>query len=103
MIARHEVAPNGLEPQEAELLEGARKSLAPLEVTLCEGRRPAGRSRRAVILQRADPVVEVAAELIARDAIWLYPALLALDTGTEPPYDLRGRWLTALGVDWRLF
>jgi hypothetical protein len=35
----------------------------------------------------------VGADLISVDAAWLYPLLLALDTGRDPPEDLRRRWL----------
>ncbi len=99
LIARREVSPDKLEPLEAGLLAAVRTAMAPLAVTLCEGRLRVGRRPDSVILHRADPIVGIAANLLANDPAWLYPALVALDTGTEPPHDLRRRWFAAFGVD----
>lgn len=99
LIARREVSPDKLQPLETGFLAAIRTAMAPLSVTLCEGRGRVGRRPDSVILHRADPIVETAANLLADEPAWLYPTLVALDTGTELPHDLRRRWLAAIGVD----
>jgi hypothetical protein len=51
-----------------------------------------------MVVPRSHPAMKAAAELVSADGAWLYPFLLALDTGQDPPDDLRCRWLEANGV-----
>ena len=84
-----------LHPQESEVLEAIRSAISPIGVSLCEGQGSAGWTMRGVVVPRSHPAIVAAADLISADAAWLYPLLLALDTGWDPPEDLRRRWLEA--------
>jgi hypothetical protein len=80
------------------LLAAVRTAVSPLSVNICEGRGAAGRTAQGLIVPRSNPTVTAAARLVAADPCWLYPLLLALDTGEELSEDLRERWLEATGA-----
>jgi hypothetical protein len=52
-----------------------------------------------VVVPRSGSVMTAGADLVASEPVWLYPLLLALDTGTELPDDLRESWLEASKPD----
>lgn len=93
MFARREIPPHELQPLESELLEAVRSAMAPTKVGLCEGSGFSGRIAGGVVVPRAHPALAAGAEIVSDDPAWLYPLLLALDTGQDPPEDLRSRWL----------
>ena len=95
VFARQEVPPDDLQPRESDLLEAVRSAMSPLSVSLCEGRGSAGWTAKGVVVPRCNPAMKAGADLVLADDTWLYPLLLALDMGQDPPEDLRSRWLEA--------
>jgi len=94
-LLHREVPPSHRHPQESEVLEAIRSAISPIGVSLCEGQGSTGWTMRGMVVPRSHPAIVAAADLISADAAWLYPLLLALDTGWDPPEDLRRRWLEA--------
>ena len=88
-----EVPPGDQRPHESEVLEAIRSAVSPIGVSLCEGRGSTGWNARGVVVPRSHPAIVAGTDLISVDAAWLYPLLIALDTGLDPPGDLRSRWL----------
>lgn len=84
-----------LRSQEILTLEAMRTALSPLAVDLCRGRGLVGSTGRRLVVPRSGPAMAAGADLVAAETAWLYPLLLALDIGNEPPEDLRARWLEA--------
>ena len=80
------------------MLAAVRTAMSPVEVSLCEGQGAAGRTARGVIVPRSNPAMMAGADLVAADAAWLYPLLLALDTGEELSDDVRKEWLQTAGI-----
>jgi hypothetical protein len=97
MYPRREVPPDDLRPAEAEVLDALRSALTPKGLRICEGRGGLGSARGEVIVPRSHAALKVGTDLVSADAAWLYPLLLALDTGQEPPRELRRRWLRTIG------
>jgi hypothetical protein len=97
--ARPAVPADDLRPEEKVVLTALGAALSPLEVTICKGRGGVGRTARRVVVPRFHPALQFAAELVPADDAWLYPLLLALDTGLPPPQDLRCRWLQAAEIE----
>ena len=95
LFLRGEVSPGDQSPRESDVLEAVRWAMSPVEMSLCEGQGSTGWTSRGVVVPRSHPAIAVGAHLIAVDAAWLYPLLLALETGRDPPEDLRRRWLEA--------
>ena len=91
-----EVPPRDQRPHESEFLEAVRSAMSPIGVSLCEGQGSTGWNARGVVVPRSHPAVVVGADLVSVDAVWLYPLLIALDMGLDPPEDLRSRWLGSL-------
>ena len=98
LFARRPLPVNDLRPREAELLAALHSAVSPLAVEICEGRGAVGRTARGVVVPRLNPAMTAGAALAAADAFWLYPLLLALDTGEELSEDLRRRWLESTGA-----
>jgi len=84
-------------PYESDVLEAIRSAMSPVGVSLCEGQGSTGWTASGVVVPRSHPAIKAGADLVSVDAAWLYPLLLALDTGQDPLEDLRSRWLEALG------
>jgi hypothetical protein len=101
VFARREVPPGELQPHETRLLEGIRSAMSPVGVSLCEGRGATAWTVGGVVVPRSHPAIKAGADLVSADGTWLYPLLLALDTGRDPPEDVRRRWLetTCAGAD----
>jgi hypothetical protein len=99
LLTGREVPPAELQPQEITTLTAMRAAMSPIGVYLCEGRGSPGRTARSVVVPRSGSVMTAGADLVASEPVWLYPLLLALDTGTEPPNDLRESWLGASKPD----
>lgn len=97
LIAGRAVPLDELRPEEIAALTAMRSAMSPFGVQLCEGRGSAGRTSRGVVVPRTNPVMTAGADLVAAKPEWLYPLLLALDAGSEPPNELRERWLRASG------
>ena len=97
LFLRDVVSPSDQCPHESDVLEAVRSAMSPIEISLCEGQGSTGWTARGVVVPRSQPAIAVGADLISIDATWLYPLLLALDTGRDPPEDLRRRWLEASG------
>lgn len=95
LLARREVPPDELRPQEVAVLTAIRTAISPLGVRLCEGRGSAGRTARGVIVPRSGTVMAAGADLVASEQSWLYPFLLALEIGADPPDELRDSWMAA--------
>jgi len=95
VLLHPEVPPSHRHPQESEVLAAIRSAISPIGVSLCEGQGSTGWTMSGVVVPRSHPAIVAAADLISADAAWLYPLLLALDTGWDPPEDLRRRWLEA--------
>jgi hypothetical protein len=93
--AGSEVPLDELHPREAAVFTGVRAAMSPVDVQLCEGGGPAGRTLRGVVVPRSGSAMTAGAELVNEDPVWLYPLLLALDTGGEPSIELRESWLAA--------
>ncbi len=93
VFAHRKTPPNDLRPHESDILEALRSAMSPESVSLCEGRGPAGWIAGGVVVPRSHPALKAGGDLFSVDAGWLYPLLLALDTGQEPPEVLRRRWL----------
>ena len=98
VFARREVPPGDLRPHETGLLEAIRAAMSPVGVSICEGRGAIGWTRGGVVVPRFHPAIKAGTGLVSADAAWLYPLLIALDTGQDPPEDLRGRWLETFGT-----
>jgi hypothetical protein len=62
---------------------------------LCEGEGAIGWKAGGLVVPRLHPAIKAGADLVSVDSAWLYPLLLALDTGRAPPEDLRRNWLEA--------
>jgi hypothetical protein len=90
-----EVPPSDRRPYESEVLEAVRSAMSPMRVSLCEGQGSAGWTAMGVVVPRTHPAIVAGSDLISVDAAWLYPLVLALDMGRDPPEDLRRRWLEA--------
>jgi hypothetical protein len=93
------VADRDLIESERRLLAMIRSALAPESVALGAG---GGRPRRAAsgwIIPRRHPVLAVGARVIADQPAWLYPLVLALDLGEQPPAELRESWLRFTEAD----
>jgi len=97
VFARREVPPSDLRPPETDLFEAIRSALSPVGVSLCEGHGAIGWTAGGVVVPRSHPAIKAGTDLVSADAAWLYPLLLALDTGQDPPEDLRSRWLETTG------
>jgi hypothetical protein len=94
-FARREVPREELRPPEIDVLEAIRLAMAPMGVSLREGRGPTGWAAGGVVVPRSHPAMKAGVDLVLGDSTWLYPLFLALDTGQEAPEELRGRWLEA--------
>jgi hypothetical protein len=92
---RKEVPPAERRRFESDVLESVRSALSPVEVSLREGRGSTGTTAKGVVVPRAHAAIVGGAKLISDDPAWLYPVLLALDSGHDPPEDLRRCWLEA--------
>ena len=92
-LMHREVPPRDQRPHESEVLEAIRTAVAPIEVSLCEGQGSTGWNARGVVVRRLHPAIVACADLISLDDVWLYPLLIALDMGLDPPAELRSRWL----------
>jgi hypothetical protein len=99
LFTGREVPLGELQPQEISTLTAMRTVMSPSGVHLCEGRGSPGRTARGVVVPRSGSVMTAGADLVASEPVWLYPLLLALDTGTELPDDLRESWLEASKPD----
>jgi hypothetical protein len=97
LLARREVPPSDLRPHETDLLENIRSAMSPVAVSLCEGHGAIGWTAGGVVVPRSHPAIKAGGDLVSVDSAWLYPLLLALDTGRAPPEDLRRNWLEASG------
>jgi hypothetical protein len=84
-----------LRSQEILALEAMRTALYPLTVDLCRGRGLAGSTGRRLVVPRSGPAIVAGADLVAVEPAWLYPLLLALDIGGDPPERVRAQWLEA--------
>ena len=93
LLAGREVSPGELQTQEKAVLRAARSAMSPIEVQLREGRGKAGKSQGRVVVPRSSPAMRTGAGLVAEDPVWIYPLLLALDTGWEAPQHIRQSWL----------
>jgi hypothetical protein len=89
---------NELRPREISTLEAMRTAMSPVDVRFCVGGGSAGRTARGVVVPRENPMIAGGFDLVASDAAWLYPLMLALDAGIEPEEDLRHRWLRVVGT-----
>jgi len=97
VFARREVPPSDQHPHESDVLAATRSAMSPIGVSLCEGQGSTGWTASGVVVPRSHPALKAGADLVSVDAAWLYPLLLALDTGQDPPEDLRDRWMEAPG------
>ncbi len=97
VFAHREVPLSDQLPHESDVLEAIRSAMSPVGVSLCEGQGSTGWTASGVVVPRSHPAIKAGADLVSVDAAWLYPLLLALDTGRDPLEDLRSRWLEALG------
>ena len=88
-----EVPPRDQRPHESIFLEAIRSAMSPIGVSLCEGQGSTGWNARGGVVPRSHPAIVAGADLISLDDAWLYPLLIALDMGLDPPGDLRSRWL----------
>jgi len=95
VLARRETSPDDLRPLESDLIEAIRSAMSPVGVRLCEGQGSTGWTAGGVVVARSHPAFKAGADLVSVDAAWLYPLLLALDTGQDPSEDLRIRWSDA--------
>jgi len=95
LVLCRKVPPSDQRLHESDVLEAVRSAMSPIEISLCEGQGSTGWTAKGVVVPRSQPAIAVGADLISGDATWLYPLLLALDTGRDPPEDLRRRWLEA--------
>jgi hypothetical protein len=95
LVAGRAVPLDELRPRQGAVLTAMRSAMSPVGVRLCEGRGAAGRTRRGLVVPRSGPVMTAGTRLVATDPNWLYPLLLALDTGSEAPSELRESWLAA--------
>jgi hypothetical protein len=86
-----------LRAQEVFALDALQSTLAPTDVRLCEGRGSAAATSSRVVIPRASRSTVAGIDLFGSDPVWLYPLLLALDTGFEPPEKLRRSWLQKAG------
>jgi hypothetical protein len=93
LLAGREVASGELRPREKAAMHAARAAMSPIRVGLHEGRGKAGRVKNGVVVPRSSSAMISGAELIEDEPAWVYPLLLALDIGCEPPEELRRRWL----------
>ena len=68
------------------------------EVRMCRGSGPVGRRRggRVLLLPRDNVDVRRCVHVAAAGEVWVFPMLLALDTGREPPAEVYTRWLRAV-------
>jgi hypothetical protein len=98
VFSRREIPPGDLRPNESRLLDAMRSAMSPVGVNLCEGRGSIGWTAGGVVVPRSHPAIMAGADLVSADAAWLYPLLLALDTGQDPPEGLRNRWLETSGA-----
>ena len=96
LILHREVPPGDQRPHESEVLEAIRSAMFPNGVRLCEGRGSTGWNAGGVVVPRSHPAIVAGAYLISVDSAWLYPLLIALDMGLDPPEDPRSRWLESL-------
>jgi len=97
-FARRPLAANDLRSREAEVLASIHEAMTPLTVEICEGHGAVGRTAQGLVVPRSNPAMTAGAGLVAADAAWLYPLLLALDTGEVLSEDLRRAWLRAAEV-----
>jgi hypothetical protein len=97
LLAGRAVPADELSPRERVVQAAMRAATSPVGVRLCEGRGLAGRTTRSLVVPRSSQAMVAGADLVASESIWLYPLLLALDTGFEPASELRTSWLTASG------
>ena len=98
LYPRRGVRETDLHAHEARFLASIRESLAPGGVEFCEGEGAVVRTASALVVPRSNPAVEAARQLVADQPAWIYPALLALDTGEEVPDETRRAWMRAFGV-----
>jgi hypothetical protein len=92
-LAGRELSADEMRPREVTALEALRTAMSPVGVHLCEGRGAPGWTARGVFVPRSSPEMSAGAGLLATEPVWLYPLLLALDIGGEPPEELRRSWL----------
>jgi hypothetical protein len=93
LLAGRKVSPGELQAQEETVLTAARSALSPIEVQLHEGRGKAGRVKGRVVVPRSSSAMISGAKFVAEEPVWIYPLLLALDTGCEAPEHVRQSWL----------
>jgi hypothetical protein len=92
LFAGRKLPPSDLRPQEKVALEALSSALSPIEVRFHEGRGQAGRIKSRVVVPRSNPSMLTGVDLVAEEPAWIYPLLLALDTGCEAPENIRRRW-----------
>ncbi len=96
---RRRVRETELNPRERRVLGSLREAVAPVELELWEGKGAIAKSSSALVLPLSNPAVEAASQLVTDQPAWIYPALLALDTGERVPDEIRRAWMQALGVN----
>lgn len=82
---------------EASVLAALQTGVSGTDIAFCGGGGRVGKNSRTLVAPRASPAMLVGADLAAEDQAWIYPLLLALDTGEEPTAACRQRWLRYLG------
>jgi hypothetical protein len=82
---------------EASVLAALQTGVRGTDIAICEGTGRVGKTSRTLVVPRACPTLLVGADLAAEDRAWIYPLLLALDTGEEPTAACRERWLRFAG------
>lgn len=92
-----------LSSDERELLSRLRAAASDTGLSEVELRTGSGRPRTVdghLLLPREHPTVKAAVRAVARDPVWLYPATVALMSGSElPSPSLRRTWFTRLDPD----
>jgi hypothetical protein len=97
LVAGRPLTTEEMHPQEASVLAALQAALAPGDVRLCEGRGSAVLTSRGLVIPRAGRSTIAGIDIVGSDPIWLYPLLLSLGTGVEPPEKLRRSWLQKVG------
>jgi hypothetical protein len=96
VFAGRDVPADELQPQEVTVLAALRSALSPIEVRYCAGRGAVGETAGGVVVPRSNAAMTAGVDLVAAEPSWLYPFLLALNTGLEPPAELRACWLEVI-------
>jgi hypothetical protein len=99
LFPRRRVPEADLLPHEGQILASIREAITPLGAQLCEGTGSAVKTSGAILVPRTNPAVQAASRLVADEPAWIYPAILALDTGEEFPEEVRRAWMQAMGFD----